>query len=306
MVVLTVALLAPSVDARSRKRRRKAKPRPIPTFRADGSPNIQSVSALAIDGDTGQVLYSRDPDRVRPIASLSKLAAALVVVEHGLRLDLSTVISEEDRRVAKGGARSRLPLGFTFNNGDLLHAALLGSDNRAVSALGRSVGLDATALARAMTKKAAELGLRNTQFSDPVGLDYRNVSTARETQGLLQAVLANPLLGRILRQPSYEVVALAPKPRRIGYSNTNQLLFGSQGTAAVLGGKTGYNAEAGYCFVGTVRTAAGRMVTAAFLGSQGRLTRFGDFSRLLAWVEKQDAARSLAAQSPKRAANVGD
>lgn len=289
---LAVALLITSSPAEARKRRKRVRTRPIPTFRADGSPNIQSVSAVAFDRSTGEVLYARNPGQSRPIASLSKLAATLAIIEHGLRLEETTTISTEDQNVAHGGARSRLLVDYSFTNDDLLHAALLGSDNRAVSALGRSVGLDAFALASAMTEKARALGLTHTRFADPVGLDYRNVSTARETIVLLEAVLANPLLARILQTQTHVVVALAPRPKRIVYRNTNQLLFRAT-TASVIGGKTGFNAQAGHCFVGAVRMDSGREVAAAFLGSNGRLTRFGDFGRLLAWIDRQDSKLSL-------------
>lgn len=294
LAVAFVTAAAAPAEARKRRRRR-APPKPIPTFRADGSPNVQSAAALAIDGATGETLFSRHADAVRPIASLSKLAAVLVIVEHGLKLADATTISADDARVARGGARSRLPVGFSFTNDDLLHAALLASDNRAVAAMGRSVGLDAPALAAAMTEKARALGLLHTRFCDPVGLDYGNMSTAREVIALLRAVVANPLLGRIMKTPAHVAMSVAPVRRAVVYRSTNALLR-APGVVA-LGGKTGFNALAGHCFVGAVRTPSGREVTAAFLGSHGKLTRFGDFGRLLAWIQKQDEARSVAANA---------
>ncbi len=276
-----VVSVASALPAEASGRGRKRVGRPVPTFRADGSPNVQSRSALAIDLASGEAIYAKSADAPQPIASLSKLAAALVVVESGLRLEATSTITDVDRIVAKGGARSRLLVGQTYSNDDLLHAALLGSDNRAVSALGRSAGLGASALAAAMTRKARDLGLRHTRFEDPVGLSYGNVSTAREVLGLLRAALAHPLLAAILRKQTHVAMSVTPPRGAVPYRNTNQLLF-RPGVAA-LGGKTGFNAPAGYCFVGAVRTG-GREIAAAFLGAQGELTRFADFSRLLAWV----------------------
>ena len=104
-------------------------------------PNVQSAGALVLDLDSGAELYAKRPDTERPIASISKLAAVLVAMDRGLDLEELTVITQADADVAKGGAQSRLLTGLTVSNLDLLHAGLLGSDNRAVAAMGRAIGL---------------------------------------------------------------------------------------------------------------------------------------------------------------------
>src|SRR5262249_43510589 len=139
--------------------------RAVPTYTRGGMPNIQAQAAVVVDmkGD-GPPLFQKNPDAVRPIASISKLMAMMVVLDHKLDLDAQTAISDEDRRIALRGARSRLPVGMTFTNRDLLHAALMASDNRAVPALGRAVGLGPEQMTAAMNARARELGLKVTTF----------------------------------------------------------------------------------------------------------------------------------------------
>src|SRR6476469_7843967 len=143
----------------------KGRPRPIATYTHGGLPNVQAQAAVAIDLKTGEELYTKNPDAVRPIASISKLMAMLVVLDpvRHLELDAPTTMIDSDRQIAFGGARSRLPVGMSFTNRDLLHAALMASDNRAVPALGRAVGLDPQAMVGAMNAKAKELGLQHTK-----------------------------------------------------------------------------------------------------------------------------------------------
>src|SRR5262249_24858604 len=150
-----------------------------------GLPNIQALGALVID-DAGHEVYARRPDKERPIASISKLCATLVVIERGLELEGLTTLTRDDADGAKGGARSRLLEGMTVSNRDLLHAALMGSDNRAIPALGRAVKLSPSQLTAAMNAKARELGLKNTRFREPTGLSIENVSTPRETIAMLK------------------------------------------------------------------------------------------------------------------------
>ncbi len=232
-----------------------------------------------IDLEEGEELFSRRADEPRAIASISKLAATLTVVEKGLPLDQLTTMSRVDADVARGGARSRLAEGLTLSNLDLLHAALLGSDNRAVSALGRAVRLDARALAAAMTATARRLGLRETRFVEPTGLSPENRSTPRETIALLRAVMDHPLLGPITSRLEYEVRPLGRGP--IHYVNTHRPA--SRANTLVLGGKTGFNNAARYCLVLAAKVG-GRTLGMAFLGTEGELTRFGDVARVSDWV----------------------
>ena len=243
-----------------------------------GLPNIQALGALVLD-DTGHELYARNPDKERPIASISKLAATLVVMDRGLELEGLSTIAKADLDVARGGAKSRLLEGMTLSNRDLLHAALMGSDNRAIPALGRAVKLSGTQLAAAMTAKAKALGLKNTRFHDPTGLSTENVSTPRETIAMLKAVMNHPVLGPITHRLEYDAHPVGKPP--ITYNNTYRPAVRTN--IQVLGGKTGYNDDARYCLVIATKID-GHTYYMSFLSNEGKLTRFGDVARVADWV----------------------
>ena len=286
--------------------KRKAAEKAVSDLTESGKPNVQSRQAIVLDLDANEVLWSREPDVVRPIASVSKVMAALVAVEKGLKLDDVQTMSDEDARVAKGGARSRLLSGYRVKNHELLRAALLGSDNRAVSALGRSVGLDAKAFAAAMTAKAKALGLKKTRFGDPTGLDERNVSTAREVVTMLMASLENETLKPLYALPQWDLTFTvgSGKKERTGtlhYVNTNRLLRGS--VHKIYGGKTGYTDPANYCFA-TAGEVEKHRIVAVFLNSEGELTRFGDFRRVAVWMKQEVAAGRLKRSAPPVATRV--
>jgi len=243
-----------------------------------GMPNIQALGALVID-ETGHELYARNPDKERPIASISKLAATLVVMDKGLELEGLSTITKADLDVARGGAKSRLLEGMTLSNRDLLHAALMGSDNRAIPALGRAVKLSGVQLAAAMTAKAKAMGLSHTRFHDPTGLSTENVSTPRETIVMLKAVMNHPVLGPITRRLEYDAHPVGKPP--ITYNNTYRPAV--RPNIQVLGGKTGYNDDARYCLVIATKID-GHTYYMSFLSNEGKLTRFGDVARVADWV----------------------
>jgi D-alanyl-D-alanine endopeptidase (penicillin-binding protein 7) len=258
-------------------------------------PNVQSQGALVIDLDTGHELFARRPDNPRSIASISKLAAMLTVMDHNLDLDGLTTIKKLDVDVARGGAKSRLLEGMTLTNRDLLHAALLGSDNRAVSALGRAAGLGTAQFTAAMNRKVASLGLRFTRFREPTGLSADNQSTPRETIELLKAAMAHPVLGPVVRRPEYDAHPVS-RPA-IHYNSTHKPA--ARGNIQVLGGKTGYNDTARYCLVIAVKID-GHNYGVALLGTEGDLTRFGDLARVADWIvtHKPKRGPSTAPQGP--------
>ncbi len=243
-----------------------------------GLPNVQALGALVVD-ETGRDVYARNPDKERPIASISKLAATLTIADKGLELDGLATIEKTDLDVAKGGARSRLLDGMTLSNRDLLHAALMGSDNRAIPALGRSVKLSPSQLTTAMNAKVRALGLKNTRFQEPTGLSPNNVSTPRETIKMLRAVMEHPMLGPITQRVEYDAHPVGKPP--IKYINTDHAA--SRGTIQVLAGKTGYNDVARYCLVVATRID-GRLYFMSFLSNEGKLTRFGDVARVADWL----------------------
>jgi D-alanyl-D-alanine endopeptidase (penicillin-binding protein 7) len=203
----------------------------------------------------------------------------LVVMDHNLDLDGLTTMKKVDSEVARGGAPSRLLEGMTLTNRDLLHAALLGSDNRAVSALGRAVGLGTAQFTNAMNKKVGSLQLRATRFREPTGLSQENMSTPREILQLLRAAMAHPILGPIVRKPEYDAHPVGRPPIR--YISTHRPA--ARSNLQVLGGKTGYNDAARYCLVIAVRID-NHNYGMSLLGTEGKLTRFGDVARVVDWI----------------------
>ncbi len=282
---------------RATARKRVVLQKPVAAIKGN-LPNVQSQGALVVDLQTNQEIFSRRPDGPRAIASISKLAAALVVSERHIPLDELTTMKKVDVEAARGGAPSRLPEGMTLSNRDLLHAALLGSDNRAVSALGRAVGLNTAEFTKAMNRKVAALGLRATHFREPTGLSPENVSTPREVLAMLAAAMADPLLGPIVRKPEYDAHPVGRPP--IHYNSTHRPA--ARSNVHVLGGKTGYNDPARYCLVIAVRVD-GHDYGMALLGTEGKLTRFGDVARVADWlVAHRDKMAAAAAVAATRAA----
>jgi D-alanyl-D-alanine endopeptidase (penicillin-binding protein 7) len=293
---VVVALLAdgtPAFAAAKRKARRRkpvAAERLVPAVKR-GQPNVQAAAALVID-ETGAPVFAHNPDHERPIASISKLAAMLVVIDKGLELEGLSTINKSDVEVAKNGAKSRLLEGMTLSNRDLLHAALMGSDNRAVPALGRAVKLTPAQLVAGMNAKARQLGLKNTRFQEPTGLSVNNVSTPREVIVMLKQVIAHPVLGPITRRSEYDAHPVGKPP--IKYMNTDRAA--ARSNVQLVGGKTGYNDFARYCL--TVATKIdGHTYYMAFLGDEGKLTRFGDVARVADWIVSHKAKTVLATAS---------
>lgn len=248
---------------------------------ADDLPEIKSRSAVVIDAATGAEIFGKDADEIRPIASTTKIFVAMAVRERGLDLDGWTEITRVDARAARGGSRTRLDVGKKFQNKDLLRAMLMASDNRAPTALGRAVGLDRDKLIAAMNKLAKKLHLKRTKFTDTSGL-RGNVSTAREMAIALRAALEDDVIRKIMASERAEVVS-KDRYAKIQYGNTNQPLVAHR--YDVIGGKTGFTTAAGYCFITGARFEK-REVVMAFLGADGKLTRFADFNRVAAWIER--------------------
>lgn len=273
---------------------------------ANDRPAVESRSAIVLDAATGDELFAKEADEIRPIASTTKIFVAMAVRKH-LDLDGWTEITKVDAHHAAGGARTRLDIGQKFRNKDLLRAMLLASDNRAPTALGRAAGMSPDDLVAAMNDIAKHLHLKHTRFTDPTGL-HGNVSTAREMAIALRAVLTDDLLRGIMREDSAEVVS-KDHYARIHYGTTNAPLVA--GKWNVIGGKTGYTHAAGYCFVTGARFDD-REVVMAFLGASGKLTRFADFNRVAAWLDRRrgpstaDATPTRATASDSAGAGAGD
>jgi len=298
-LLATLGSAEPAV-AKGRRHYLAVRERAIAVYGKGGGPNIQAQAAVVIDLTTGEILHAKNPDEVRPIASISKLMATMVVLEHSLDLDASTAITDGDLEIARHGARSRLVKGMSFTNRDLLHAALMASDNRAVPALGRAVGLAPEQLVAEMNKKAKALGLKHTHFEDPVGLSTGNHSTPRDVAGMLKAATGVPLIAEITHKPTYVAHPVGKPGWAIEYTNTDVIARSSKWD--VLVGKTGYTDVALYCLAIAARFAVQETkhdVAMVFLGAVGKMTRFGDFNRVAQWLsERRFAGRAAAAAPP--------
>ncbi len=253
-------------------------------------PKVRSKAVLMVSFDGRKVYHQRHATKVRSIASLSKLMAVLVVMDRKLKLDAITTISAVDVKVGSGGCRTRLLKGMKVHNKDLLYAALLASDNRSISALGRAVGLSTRQLVAAMNARARKMKLRHTRFIDPVGINHGNVSTAYEVAKILRQAVLHPLLQKVMRTRNYYFRPVWPKRRSINYHNTNALVHRLR--FPVYGGKTGFNNRAGYCFASAMRLPGVGPVLAVFLGSSSKTRRFADFYAVLDRLKRRGTVRS--------------
>lgn len=232
-----------------------------------------------IHGDTEQ----------RSIASVSKLFALMVVLDRGLDMDGTTKMLPSDHTWTRGGARSRLQIGWTYRNRDLVTAALMSSDNRAVLALGRAVGLSREELARAMVEKAHAIGLKRVGFAEPTGLSYDNQASAEGLVLALRAALEYEPIRVATSTTGAVIVPVGRKKPREPYNNTNRLVrWGYEG---ILGGKTGFNREAGNCLIFALRVKDGRRVAVVILGAPTRNSLFLDAKRLYAWTQAEAERR---------------
>jgi len=251
-----------------------------------GHPNrlaLRSQVALIIDEREEVPLYERQIDPPRPIASLTKLMTALVIVEAGLPLDEPITITRDDRDRLKG-TRSRLGFGAMFTRLDLLRAALGASDNRAAAALARSYPGGTDAFVETMNARAAALGMTNTRFADASGLNRHNVSTARDLARLVAAARREPLIEAATTAADFEIFDIQSE-RTVGFVNTNRLVRHSDWEIHL--SKTGYTADAGNCLIMQV-TVGERPLTVVLLNSWGKLSKYADARRIRDWLLKAE------------------
>jgi D-alanyl-D-alanine endopeptidase (penicillin-binding protein 7) len=237
--------------------------------------------ALVIDQSTNEVLFSKNDDAVLPIASLTKLMTGLVVADARLPLDEEITITREDIDTLKG-SRSRLAIGARLTRGELMHLALMSSENRAAHALGRSHpgGIDQFVLE--MNQKAVALGMTDSRFVDPTGLSSGNQSSARDLATLAAASYNQPIMRELSTSPGYR---LAVGRKTLQYNNSNGLVRSDNWDIGLQ--KTGYISEAGRCLV-MQATVAGREVIMVFLDSVSKVGRLRDAERVRHWMEAQD------------------
>ena len=252
---------------------------------------LKSSVALVVDQDTNEVLFSKNPGAVLPIASITKLMTALVVTEAALPLDEKLVVSQQDVD-ATAGSRSRLKLGTELTRGEMLHLSLMASENRAAHVLGRTYPGGVDRFVTAMNGKARELGMQDTRYVEPTGLSSNNQSSAQDLARLVRAAYEHP----IIRDLSTSLDAIMPvghKPTQ--FRNTNGLVRNPEWEIGLQ--KTGYISAAGRCLVMQTQLA-GRKLIMVLLDSAGKYSRVGDAERLRKWMADNRVLPSLVGPTP--------
>jgi D-alanyl-D-alanine carboxypeptidase len=237
-------------------------------------------SALLLDAATGQELFSKEPDNPRSIASLTKLATALVFLDSGTRLDGYYEVKQSD--IVSGGQIYLSP-GDQVKRQDLLGLALVGSANSAARALAASTGFAENDFVAEMNDLASKLGLSQTEFVDPAGLYIGNVSTAREISVLLEEAMSHPEIFRMLGLEVYEFRTKGG--RFVRADNTDRLLAVYPRESIDLeGGKTGFTRAAGYCFASRFTSDEGNSLISVVLGGSDLGARFSETEKMVNWA----------------------
>jgi D-alanyl-D-alanine endopeptidase (penicillin-binding protein 7) len=240
--------------------------------------SLRSAAAIIQDQETGEILYGKNSSTVTPIASITKLMTAMVVLDAGLDLQETITISGEDMDSLRG-THSRLKPGASLSRDELLRVALMASENRAAAALGRTYPGSIDAFKRAMNHKAQMLGMNGSHFDDATGLSSANVSSAEDLVKLVRAAHRYDLIRSYTTMTGHEV-HVAGRP--LAYHNTNRLV--ANGSWNIGLSKTGFTNDAGRCLVLQAKLAE-RQVIIVLLDSLGKLSRIGDANRIRAWLE---------------------
>ena len=253
--------------------------------------NLKSSVALVIDQETQEVLFSKNDQAVLPIASLTKLMTGLVVSDANLPMDEMITITQQDVDTEKGST-SRLRVGTELSRGELLHLALMSSENRAAHALGRTYPGGLQVFTQLMNYKAKLLGMQDTRYVEPTGLSSSNMSSARDLAKLVDVAHQQPLLRELTTSTGHQV---SVGNRVLQFNNTNRLVKNPSWDIGLQ--KTGYISEAGRCLVMQTKVA-GRQLIMVFLDSAGKLSRLGDAERVRHWVESTANAAAIKADTP--------
>ena len=243
-----------------------------------GKLDVRSSSVIVLDAVDSSVLYSKQAQQPVPIASITKLMTALVVLDAGQPLDEMIELTVADRRLERSSA-SRLVIGSRISRGDLLHLALMSSENRAAHAVARAYPGGMPACLKAMNAKARALGMKSARFTDPTGLSSGNVSSASDLARLVAAAAADPTIRTFSTSSSHTVTV---GRQLLEFHNTNSLV--NKGDWDVMVQKTGYTSDAGQCLV--MKTIIReRPVLIVLLNSFGKYTRVADARRIRKWME---------------------
>jgi D-alanyl-D-alanine endopeptidase (penicillin-binding protein 7) len=245
---------------------------------------LASAKALVINQATGETVFGKNTSQMTPIASVTKLMTAMVMLDAHLPMDEILIITNEDVDYLKG-TTSRLSIGTALSRSELLQLALIASENRAASALGRNYPGGIIAFVRAMNRKAESLGMKSTHFVDSSGLDSNNVSTAEDLAKMVNAAYHYPQI-REISTTAKQAITPFNRDRSINVVNTNSLVRGSNWMIGL--SKTGFINEAGRCLVMQAEISGQPMII-VLLDSVGKQSRIGDANRIRKWVEYNDA-----------------
>jgi serine-type D-Ala-D-Ala endopeptidase (penicillin-binding protein 7) len=251
---------------------------------------LKSSVAFVIDQDTNEVLLNKNSRAVLPIASITKLMTAVVVTEANLPMDEMLTVAQEDVE-ATAGSRSRLALGTQLSRNEMLHLALMASENRAAHVLGRSYPGGMRAFVGAMNHKAQSLGMADTRYVEPTGLSVSNQSSAQDLSRLVRAAYKHALI-RDLSTSQEAVVGVGEQHIQTQFRNTNGLVRNPEWEIGLQ--KTGYISAAGRCLVMQAQLA-GRKLIMVLLDSAGKYSRLGDAERIKNWLAAAPVMPALAA-----------
>ncbi|MFH1495016.1 MAG: D-alanyl-D-alanine endopeptidase [Pseudomonadota bacterium] len=265
--------------AKAVKVTRTVKPVKMHAAAEDGNLHLGSAVAMIVDQKSGETLFSRNAANQAPIASITKLMTAMVVLDAGLSMDETITISEADVDSLRNSG-SRLRVGTTLTRQETLHLALMSSENRAAAALARTYPGGTAQFVAAMNRKAVELGMRQTHFVDSTGLHSENVSTAEDLVKMVRAGYHYDQIRQMSTSENYDVVN--DNGHRIPYKNTNALVKSPAWDIGL--SKTGFINEAGRCLVMQAQIAS-RPVIIVLLDSAGKFTRIADANRIKKWLE---------------------
>jgi D-alanyl-D-alanine endopeptidase (penicillin-binding protein 7) len=265
-----------------------------PQFKTDENgdvvPDVRAAAAIVFDPATGQVLYEENSQDKRSIASITKVMTALVYLEDNPDLNQEVTVERSDVYAA---STTYLKAGDRITAGELLHLLLIPSDNAAARALARTSHGGTAAFIERMNEKAIELGLQNTSFADPSGLNANNLSSAFDLSHLITFAASDERIASIMRTPTYTVTT---NRRQIPVHSTNHILLA--GDVEVMGGKTGFISKSGYCLATLLRLPSGNPIAFVVLGARSNNGRFWETRHLFSWLNSK-AGEVFKDQQPK-------
>ena len=293
-ITFFLALSAISVEAKQSKSNKPSKAELAGISRADTKTNkdgllrVASSNALIVNQNTGEVLFAKDTNTLTSIASVTKLMTAMVTLDANLPMDEEIAITNEDVDTLKNSS-SKLPVGTVLPRSELLKIALIASDNRAASALGRNYPTGKAGFVNAMNIKALQLDMTRSEFADPTGLNNHNMSTAEDLVKMVKAAYQYPEIREITTTASYEAYVKGHH-EPVNFNNTNGLIRKSDWIIGL--SKTGFIQEAGKCLV-MQAMISGQPMIIVLLKSYGSATRSADANRIRKWIEKTSSISYL-------------